>query len=113
MTLQTPATAKTASDAAIIFTDETGSLVVTAINAAVTTQSTRTDTEERLYRACIDIDCTAVEGQPIKLIQSDETEVNLFDVEETLKAAGYRVHYRIIVTREGKNDKIKLALAWD
>lgn len=112
MTLQTATTAKTASDAAVIFIDETNSLVVTDINTEITTQSTRTDTEERIYRATLYIDCEVVDDGPVELIQSDETKVNLFDVEETLKTAGYRINCKLIKTRDGIKDKIKLDVAW-
>jgi len=113
MTLQTASTAKTASDGVSIFTDMTNSLIVGDINTLITDQSTTEDTEETIYRASIDIDCVASDGQPIKLIQSDLSEVNLYDVEQTLRDKGYRTHVRIVVTREGKNDKVKLQVAWN
>jgi len=113
MTLQAASAAKTASDGASIFTDMTNSLIVGDINTLITEQSTTEDTENRIYKVSIDIDCVASEGQPIKLIQSNLSEVNLYDVEQTLRDKGYRTHCRIVVTREGKNNKVKLQVAWD
>jgi len=112
MTLQAASAAKTASDGAAIFTSLTSSLVVTLINTEITAQSTGTDTEERVYRATLYIDCEITDNGPVELIQSNATKVNLFDVEETLKLAGYRVSCKAITTRSGIKDKIKLTVAW-
>lgn len=112
MTLQASSSAKTASDAAAIFTSLTSSLVVTLINTEITAQSTKTDTEERIYRATLYIDCETVGDGPIELIQSDASKVNLYDVEETLRTAGYRISCKAITTRTGIKDKIKITVAW-
>lgn len=115
MALQTAAAAKIASDAAVIVSnDMTDSLVMTeSINAAITAASIKTDTKERVYAARLDLEANLnSEREAIELIQSDASTVMLRDVEETLRAAGYRVACRSIVTRDGKADKVKMTVAW-
>lgn len=116
MTLQTAAAAKTASNTASIESnDMTDTLVMTeVINVAITEASTRTDTKEPIYAVMLDVDAVlSTQSAPAKLIQSDASTVMLRDVEETLRAALYRVVSREIVTRVGKPDKVKMCIAWD
>lgn len=116
MALQSAASAKNASDTADIQTKSIlTSLVMGVIDAVITTQSTRTDLDTRIYkatmtlRAAIDLNTGVVE-----VIQSDETKVLLVDLESALTDAGYNISCKSIkASRAGIDDKIKIQISWN
>lgn len=117
MTLQSAADAKIASDAAGIQTrDIISSLVMTdVINAAITSESTRTDTDVRIYCATIDLNAD-INGKisPIEIIQSDDTKVLLTDILGALTDEGYETAYtEKPTTRSGGQDRIILTILWE
>lgn len=114
MSLQAAATATTASDAALIQTkDVLSSLTMTAIDSAITAASQRTDLDERTYKITLDLNAD-INGRtkPIEIIQSDATRILIEDLVSQLIDKGYRVSYKEFKTRAGKDDKIKLQVAW-
>jgi len=115
MTLQTAVAAKTASDAAAIQTRAVlSSLTMTIIDNKITTESTRTDLDERTYKTTLDFDAD-VNGKvsPVEIIQSDDSKILIEDLIKELIDKGYSVSYKAIKTRDGKNDKVKLQIAWN
>lgn len=114
MPLQQASTAITASNASNIETkDILSSLVMGVINTEITTQSARTDTDERIYKTELTLDADINDRtSPVQIIQSDATKVLLSDIEKALVDAGYRISCRSIKTRDGINDKVKLQVAW-
>lgn len=115
MALQQASTAITASDAANIETrDILTSLVMGVIDAAISTQSIKTDTDERIYKVTLTFPA-AINSTTgvVELIQSDSTKVLLSDIEGALTDAQYRTSYKAIkASRVGIDDKIKLQIAW-
>ncbi len=116
MALQQASAAKTASDTAAIQTRTIlTSLVMGVINAAITTESTRTDLDERTYKATLTLDADVNGGtKPVDIIQSDDSKVLLPDIESALIDAGYRVSCKAISSsREEVDDKVRIQIAWD
>ncbi len=91
-----------------------GALTETLINNAVTAASTKTGIKRPIYKLSIDLDAD-LNGRisPIDIIQSDTSKILLSDLVAQLEIVGYRVVYKPVKTRDGKNDKIKLQIAWD
>jgi len=114
MALQSATTATTASNAAGIDAREVlGSLTITDIDSKITAASTKTNTDERIYKITVALDAD-INGRtdPIEIIQSDSSRIFIRDLEGALIDAGYRVSYKALKTRDGKNDKVKLQIAW-
>jgi len=114
MSLQSATTATTASDAALIQArDVLSSLTMTTIDSAITSASQRIDLDERTYKITLDFDAD-INGRtkPIEIIQPDSSRVLLSDLISQLIDSGYRASYKAFKTRVGKNDKIKLQIAW-
>lgn len=115
MTLQAASTTKTSS--AGVALDERSvidSLIMTdIIEAKIKTESTATGRDEETTKITIDIDAD-INGRtkPVELIQSDNSRILLEDVIKAFSDAGYRSSFKAIKTRTGKNDKVKLQIAW-
>jgi len=115
MALQSSATAKTASDtAAVQARDILDSLIMTVINSAITVESEKTTNDFRSYKITISMNAD-VNGRtkPAEIIQSDDSKVLLSDIIGALKDKGYRTSFQAIKTRDGKDDVVKLQIAWD
>lgn len=115
MALQQAITAITTSDAANIETrDILNSLVMGVIDAAISTQSSKTDTDERIYKVTLTFPATITSTTGVvEVIQSDLTKVFLSDIEGALTDALYRTSVRAIKSsRVGIDDKVKLQIAW-
>lgn len=115
MAFRAAAAAKTASDTAVQGINPViGSLTETLINTAVDTASTKTGLLERVYSVTIDLDAD-LNGRisPVDIIQSDNSRILLDDLTIALISAGYRLGVNETKTREGKNDKVKLEMAWN
>jgi len=116
MALQQSSAAKTASDAAAIQTRSIlTSLVMGVINTAITTESTRTDLDERTHKITLTLAADVNGGtQPVQIIQSDDSKVLLSDIQAALIDAGYRVSAKAIkASVVGRDDRVKLQVAWD
>lgn len=114
MSLQSAATATTASDVAVIQARVVlNSLTMIVIDSAITVASQRTDLDERTYKITLDLNAD-INGRikPIEIIQSDDSRILIADLVMALIDEGYRVFYKGFKTRNGKNDKIKLQIAW-
>ena len=114
MSLQTAATATTASGAALIQTRSVlNSLTMTTIDSAITAASQRTDLDERTYKITLEFKAD-INGRtkPVEIIQSDATRILIKDLVMALIDESYRVSYKEFKTRSGKDDKIKLQIAW-
>lgn len=113
MSLQSAATAKTASDANVSFNDVTNSSIMTDINNKITTERNRTDSKNPIYQTIIDLEANldTTNGVP-DILKSGQSNVSLMDIEGTLKLAGYRTACKSIKTRDGINDKVKLQVTW-
>lgn len=108
------ATAKTASLAVSLSANPAvGSLTETLINTEIAARSTAV-TDSRIYTATFTLDAD-VNGRtsPVDIIQSDASKIILNDLIRALNDAGYRTSFHAIKTRTGKNDKVRLTMAWD
>lgn len=116
MTLLTASAATTASNgSAIQVRSVLSSLTITAIDAAILAQSTRTDVDNRQYKVTMTLVATTDSEGKVQIIQSDDSKILLSDVVDALTdpLAGYRVAYKTIrESRNGRKDKIKLQIAW-
>lgn len=112
MALQTATTAKNASDtAAIQERIALDSLTMTIINTEITRESTKTDLDEKTFKATLSFDALILDET--KIIQSDNSKIFLTDIEKALISKGYRVSCRAIKShRVNVNDKVKLQVAW-
>jgi len=114
MTLQTSITANNASNASNIQARAVlNSLTMNAIDSKITTESERTDLDERTYKITLELNAD-INGRmnPVEIIQSDSTRILIQDVVSQLIDKGYRVAYKAIKTRDGKPDRVKLQIAW-
>lgn len=115
MAFRTAAAAKTASDTAVQGVNTAiGSLTETLINTAIDAASTKTGLLERLYSVIIDLDAD-LNGRisPVDIIQSDGSRILLDDLTIALISAGYRLSFNETKTRDGKDDRVNLQIAWD
>jgi len=114
MAFTSRSTLKSQSDAAAIQAPIAGSLTETLINTKINSESQRTDTKERIYRASFILDAD-INGRinPIEIIQSDATRIDLKDLIYALNEAGLDASFKETKTREGKNDKISLKVGWN
>lgn len=116
MTLRTSTTATTASNGANIqIRSVLSSLTMDAIDSAILAQSTKTDIDSRQYKVSMDLISSTDSTGKVQIIQSDSSKILLSDLVDALTdpLAGYRVSYKCIKgSREGRNDKIKLQIAW-
>lgn len=114
MSLQNANSATTASNAAVIQASAAlTSLTMTTIDNAITVASQRTDLDERTYKITLDFDAD-INGRtkPIEIIQPDSSRILIKDLVSQLIDKGYRASHKEFKTREGKNDKLKLQIAW-
>lgn len=113
MALQPASDATAASDSTTVIRPVLSGLTINAINTAITAQTARTDTDDRVIRLTLAATMNNL-GQA-QIIQSDDTKVFLTDIVDALTAspAGYRVSYKYIrKSREGASDRVKLQVAW-
>lgn len=107
--------AKIASNAASIQPRNILTKVIMAeIKVLITTESERTDKEERTYKTTIDLDAD-INGrvEPIEIIQSDASKVLLTDILAALHDSGYQTVYKEKkASREGGQDRICLQIDW-
>lgn len=114
MTLLAASVRKTASEAASGFVDATNTVAMTTINTAAATEIARNGNKVARNKVTLDLDADLDTANSIPdILISGESNVSMMDIERTLIAASYRIHYRKIRTREGKPDKIKLQVAWN
>ena len=114
MAFTTASTAKTASLAVSLSANPAvGSLTETLINTEIAARSTEI-TDSRIYTATFTLDAD-VNGRtsPVDIIQSDTTRILMKDLIRALNDVGYRTSYSAIKIRSGKNDKVRLTIAWD
>lgn len=114
MAFTTAATAKTNSDGVSLSANPVvGSLTETLINTEIAVRDSEV-TDSRIYTATFTLDAD-VNGRtsPVDIIQSDASKIVLNDLIRALNDAGYRTSFTAIKTRTGKDDKVRLTIAWD